>query len=125
LKDSGILNQCIQLCEDQDKTVKKFACVVLGNASFHDDSLYEALRPTIPILINLIKDSEEKTRSNAAAALGNLARNSQTLDIDFIKHGVNFQLINLVLNEKSVSCKKVCVMAIMNLLSLPESRKLL
>ena len=125
MQDSGILNKCIQLCEDQDKTVKKFACVVLGNSSFHDDSLYEALRPTIPILINLIKDSEEKTRSNAAAALGNLARNSQILDIDFIKNGVNFQLINLVLNEKSVSCKKVCVMAIMNLLSLPESRKLL
>jgi len=37
--------------------VKKFACVVLGNASFHDDSLYETLRSTIPILINLIKDS--------------------------------------------------------------------
>lgn len=125
MQDFGILNKCIQLCEDQDKTVKKFACVVLGNSSFHDDSLYESLRPTIPILINLIKDSEEKTRSNAAAALGNLARNSQILDIDFIKHGVNFQLINLVLNEKSVSCKKVCVMAIMNLLSLPESRKLL
>lgn len=80
LSESGTLTQCIKLCEDQDKTVKKFACVVLGNASFHDDSLYESLRPTIPILINLIKDSEEKTRSNAAAALGNLARNSQLLD---------------------------------------------
>jgi fused-like protein len=58
LEEFGILAYSIKLCEDQDKTVKKFACVVLGNASFHDDSLYETLRSTIPILINLIKDSE-------------------------------------------------------------------
>ena len=57
--------------------------------------------------------------------MGNLARNSTYLDKDFVKSGANFQLINLVMNEKSVSCKKVCVMAIMNLLSLPESRKIL
>lgn len=98
LASTGILNQCIKLCQDPDKTIKKFACVVLGNASFHDASLYQLLRPTIPILINLIKDSEQKTRSNAAAALGNLARNSDLLDKQFVKNGVNYQLINLVVN---------------------------
>jgi fused-like protein len=80
LNTSGILKSCISLCDDEDKTIKKFACVAIGNASFHDDSLYEALKPAIPILVNLLKDSEEKTRSNAAAALGNLARNSAILD---------------------------------------------
>ena len=56
LKTHGILKSCISLCEDEDKTIKKFACVAIGNASFHDDSLYEALRPAIPILVSLLKD---------------------------------------------------------------------
>lgn len=54
--------------------------MAIGNASFHDDTLYEHLKPAIPILVALLKDNEEKTRSNAAAALGNLARNSSVLD---------------------------------------------
>lgn len=119
LVEFEILQKCIKLCEDQDKAVKRFACVAIGNASFYDSTLYEHLRPAIPILINLFKDSDEKTRSNAVAAIGNLARNSSILDKDFVKNGVNYQLINLFVNEKSISCKKVCVMGLNNLLSLP------
>jgi fused len=125
LQAQGILKQCIALCEDEDKTIKKFACVAIGNASFHDDSLYEPLRPSIPILVSLLKDSEEKTRSNAAAALGNLARNSQLLDKDFINTGANYQLVNMLGQDKSNSAKKVSIMAIINLLELPESKKVL
>jgi fused-like protein len=99
--------------------------VAIGNASFHDDSLYEHLKPAIPILVTLLKDSEEKTRSNAAAALGNLARNSAILDKDFINTGANYQLVNMLSTDKSMAAKKVSVMAIINLLELPESKKVL
>jgi fused-like protein len=75
-----LIKECIRLCEDPDRSARKFACVAVGNAGFHDSSLYEALRPAIPILGNLLKDTEEKTRSNAAAALGNFVRNSAQLD---------------------------------------------
>lgn len=104
------------MCEDEDKTIKKFACVAIGNASFHDDTLYEALKPAIPLLVSLLKDSEEKTRSNAAAALGNLARNSPLLDKEFISTGANYHLANMLSNDKSVSARKVSIMAIINLL---------
>lgn len=57
LKGHNILKNCIALCEDEDKTIKKFACVAIGNASFHDDSLYDTLRPSIAILVSLLKDS--------------------------------------------------------------------
>lgn len=110
---------CITLCQDEDKTIKKFACVAIGNASFHDESLYESLRPAIPILVNLLKDTEEKTRSNAAAALGNLARNSPLLDKDFINTGANYQLVNMLNTDRSIAAKKVSIMAIINLLELP------
>lgn len=76
-------------------------------------------------MVSLLKDSEEKTRSNAAAALGNLARNSQLLDKEFINTGANYQLVNMLAHDKSNSAKKVSVMAIINLLELPESRKVL
>ena len=73
----------------------------------------------MPTLVGLLKDSDEKTRSNAAAALGNLARNSQILDKEFMKTGANYQLINMISNDKSISAKKVSIMAITNLLNLP------
>ena len=93
--------------------------MAIGNASFHDDSLYEALKPALPILVSLLKDPEEKTRSNAAAALGNLARNSQLLDREFINTGANYHLVNMLAQDKSNAAKKVSVMAIINLLDLP------
>ena len=114
-----LIKDIVQLCSCEDKNTKKFACVALGNASFHDSTLYEGLRISMPTLVGLLKDSDEKTRSNAAAALGNLARNSQILDKEFIKTGANYQLINMINNDKSISAKKVSIMAITNLLNLP------
>jgi fused-like protein len=36
-------------------------------------------------LVDLLKDPEEKTRANAAGALGNFVRNSNSLAKDLIK----------------------------------------
>ncbi len=49
--------------------------------------LYEHLRPVVPMLVELLRDPEEKTRANAAGALGNFVRNSNELSRDLIKHG--------------------------------------
>ena len=51
--------------------------------------------------------------------MGNLARNSDTLDEDFVSTGANYQLINMINNDKSIAAKKVSIMAIINLLNLP------
>ena len=48
-------------------------------AGFHNSSLYEALRASIGPLVALLRDEEDKTRANAAGALGNLVRNSGLL----------------------------------------------
>ena len=45
----------------------------MGNAGFHNDILYEHLRPCVELLVELLKDPEEKTRANAAGALGNFS----------------------------------------------------
>lgn len=49
--------------------------------------MYEHLRSVVPLLVDLLKDAEEKTRANAAGALGNFVRNSNILTNDLIKFG--------------------------------------
>lgn len=64
---------------------RKFACFAIGNAGFHNPTLYDALRPAVGPLVKLLSDDEEKTRANAAGALGNLVRNSGQLCSEIIK----------------------------------------
>ena len=106
------------MCNSDDKVAKKYACIALGNAGFHDSSLYSHLKMAIPVLVSLLKDNDEKTRSNAAAALGNLVRNSDELDQDFVSTGANYQLVNMIVNDKAPAARKVSIMAITNLLNL-------
>jgi len=107
-----LISDAIQCCKDPDKNVRKFACFAVGNAGFHNDRLYEHLRPCVPLLVDLLRDSEvsseisknsphlkEKTRANAAGALGNFVRNSSALTRDLIKHGALQELLNVVEND--------------------------
>ena len=56
-------------------------------AGFHNASLYPALRPAVPPLVALLRDEEDRTRANAAGALGNLVRNSGMLCGDIREAG--------------------------------------
>ena len=57
------------------------------SAGFHNASLYPALRPAVPPLVALLRDEEDRTRANAAGALGNLVRNSGMLCRDIREAG--------------------------------------
>lgn len=60
----------------------------IGNAAYHNDTLYGELRRSIPQLGNLLLSTEEdKTKSNAAGALSNLIRNSSELCEDIVSKG--------------------------------------
>lgn len=83
----GLIQPLIDRCQDNDKNTRKFACFAIGNAGFHTAALYEALRPSIAPLVALLRDEEDKTRANAAGALGNLVRNSNQLCGELIKAG--------------------------------------
>lgn len=79
-----IIPPIIERCSDPDSQTRKFACFAYGNAAFHNDSLYRKLAPGITSLVASLYDQEIKTRVNAAGALGNLARNGNTLVGDMI-----------------------------------------
>lgn len=85
LERFGVLPLLIERCCDPDKGARKFACFAIGNAGFHNAVLYEALWPAVGPLVSLLNDEEEKTRANAAGALGNLVRNGSQLCGELIK----------------------------------------
>ncbi|KAM3144599.1 hypothetical protein pb186bvf_003206 [Paramecium bursaria] len=123
LLKNDLINLCIKCCQDPDKNTRKFACFAVGNAGFHSDRLYDQLRPVVPLLVELLKDSEEKTRANAAGALGNFVRNSNALTKDLIKCQALNQLLYLVLNDKGTQPVRISLFSIGNLCVYPECRK--
>lgn len=87
LEHHDFLTPIIRCCGDSDSATRKFACFAFGNAAFHDGTLYRKLAQGIPSLVAALYDKENKTRVNAAGALGNLARNGDTVVPDMIKAG--------------------------------------
>ena len=75
------------------------------------------MKPCVPLLVDLLKDPEEKTRANAAGALGNFVRNSESLCKDLIKHGALRQLLDVVANDRgpSQSPRRIALFSIGNL----------
>lgn len=96
LQQEGVIAQLITLCADHDRSTRKFACFAIGNAGFHNASLYSALRPAVAPLVALLTDEEDRTRANAAGALGNLLRNSAELVPDMMAAGALQALLALV-----------------------------
>lgn len=120
----GLISAAIECCRDPDRNTRKFACFAVGNAGFHNDVLYEHLKPCVPLLVDLLKDPEEKTRANAAGALGNFVRNSNALCKDLIRHGALRQLLDVVANDKgpSQSPRRIALFSIGNLCVYKECR---
>jgi fused-like protein len=96
LEQYGLLARLVPLGRDPSGAVRKFASFAVGNAAFHSALLYPHLAPAIGPLVDLLSDSEEKTRANAAGALGNLVRNSSELCGQMIAAGVLDALLALV-----------------------------
>lgn len=98
-----LIAAAIRCCRDPDRNTRKFACFAVGNAGFHNDKLYLHLRPCVPLLVDLLKDPEEKTRANAAGALGNFVRNSDALCNDLIHNKALQELLFVVANDPGPS----------------------
>lgn len=102
---SSLLDLLVQGCSDADANVRKFSCFAIGNAAFHSDELYSALAASIPSLRKALSDEDEKTRANAAGALGNLCRNNGSLSGILSRERVVEALMVMVMNDTSTSCK--------------------
>ena len=124
LKKHKLIDEIILRCKDPNVSVRKFACFAVGNAGFHNDSLYPELRASIPALISLLNDVEEKTRANASGALGNLLRNSGLLAGDLVKAGAVQALVDTLKNDAG-SARKIALFSLGNFCSFDECRQVL
>jgi len=100
IQQAGILQHLIPLCGDSDSGCRKFASFAVGNSAFHSDVLYPELTLAVPQLVRLLEDPDEKTRANAAGAIGNLVRNSSELCVVMLNEGAVQGLHNLVENRR-------------------------
>lgn len=111
---STILTGMVRGLSDPDSYVRRFACFAVGNAAFHNGELYDALRPAIPLLVQNLHDDEEKTRSNAGGALGNLVRNSDKLCRDLCAHDVPWELLELAVADPSTASRRIVLFSLGN-----------
>ncbi|KAF1331747.1 Ulk/fused protein kinase, partial [Globisporangium splendens] len=117
---TSLLDGVIRRLADSDSYVRRLACFAIGNAAFHNDSLYSALQPAIPLLIQNLRDSEEKTRSNAGGALGNLVRNSDELCAELCNHQAPLELFELAMTDSSIASRRIVLFSLGNFCVYPQ-----
>lgn len=111
---TSLLDGVVRGLADPDSYVRRFACFAIGNVAFHNNSLYGALPPAVPLLIRNLRDSEEKTRSNAGGALGNLVRNSDELCAELCDHQAPLELFELAMTDSSTASRRIVLFSLGN-----------
>lgn len=86
-------------------------------AAFHSLELYGLLGDSIRPLLEALDSVDEKTRANAAGALGNLARNGPQLCCDLVAAGVVTRLIRMVLEDPEISPQRIALFSLGTLAS--------
>lgn len=78
--------------------------LLVGNAAFHSNQLYPILAQSIlPLGVAMESETDEKTRANAAGAIGNLVRNGGELAREMVLMGVPERLMKMALVDADLS----------------------
>ena len=107
-----VLERLVATCTDPDPPTRKFACFAIGNAAFHAAELYAQLAIAVEPLVQGLRDSEEKTRANAAGALGNLVRNSDLLCHQLVAQHVPEALIAVACTDVALAPQRIALFSL-------------
>jgi len=121
----GILSRLLARLSDTDKHARKFACFAVGNVSFHNASAYEELQPGIHALVLLLRDEQEKTRANAAGALGNMVRNGDGLVHGMLQQGAIEALVHMVEHDCAAAPRRIGLFSLGNFAGHRECKSIL
>ncbi len=80
----------------------------VGNAAFHSNELYKHFVSSLSPLAISLDDVDEKTRANAAGALGNLVRNGGDIEREIAAERIVEKLMKMTLVDRDIS-PQVCV----------------
>jgi fused len=110
-------------CADVDASTRKFACFAVGNAAFHCEELYPSLHCSIPLLASASEsEADEKTRANAAGAIGNLVRNGGVLAAEMARVLVPLTLLRSVLIETDLPTQRIALFSLGTMAVYPSCR---
>eukprot|EP00762_Andalucia_godoyi_P005539 ANDGO_00575.mRNA.1 Serine/threonine-protein kinase TIO len=118
---TDMIDRLLKCCSHSDSNTRKFACFAVGNAAFYHALLYPRLKTCIPGMIALLSDTEEKTRANAAGALGNFVRNSDSILDDMIEQGT-IKALMACLSDSSSSVRRIALFSLGNFCNYERSR---
>jgi serine/threonine protein kinase len=107
-----IVDRLIDRCGDSDSPTRKFACFAVGNAAFHGAQLYPQLGRAVPFLVAALHDREEKTRSNAVGALGNLLRNGGLLCRVITSGGAIAALLDVARSDRALAPRRIALFSL-------------
>ena len=113
----NVLSCLIKCCAHKDASISKFACFAVGNAAFHSSTLYPLLVHSLEPLGTALKSQDEKTRANAAGAIGNLVRNGNQLCKHIVESGVIQILLLMVRDDDSISPQRIALFSLGTLAS--------
>ncbi|XP_036360103.1 serine/threonine-protein kinase 36-like isoform X1 [Octopus sinensis] len=122
-KRDALFKTFLNCLKDKDANVRKSASYAVGNAVFHNDILYEALLPYIPVITQLLKDPIHKTRSHAASVCGNLGIHSNLLCAELIQQKAILNLLDLACQDTHFSVQLCALVALRTLIKNEEIRK--
>ena len=114
LKEANIFPEMIKFCSDSDTVVKKASSFAIGNAAYYSSFLYPTLAPAIKPIVLLLKDADERIKTNSIGTLSNLTRNSDCLVSEIIDNKIPLIFVNLLLYDNSFIVKKLILLAFKN-----------
>ncbi|CAM9176832.1 unnamed protein product [Laminaria digitata] len=108
----SVADHLVRLCADPDPSARKFACFAVGNAAFHNNSLYAHLAPAMEPLVAALDDPNDGVRANAAGAIGNLLRNGGSLSGDLARLGGVTALLKLATQDPAASPRRIALFSL-------------
>lgn len=95
----------------------------VGNAAFHSKELYPLLTNCIdPLLVALRDSTDDKTRANAAGAIGNLIRNGGELSRPMARCGVVEALIAVLVDDADLTPQRIALFSLGTMAVYPATR---
>jgi hypothetical protein len=94
----------------------------VGNAAFHSRTLYPYLLKCLLPMLDSLEDSDEKTRSNAAGAIGNLVRNGGELDRSIAVIDIPQRLMRMTMTEKDPTTQRIALFSLGTMAVYPMCR---
>ncbi|XP_054827636.1 serine/threonine-protein kinase 36 [Eublepharis macularius] len=120
----GLLECLLQRLLDEDEYVRCSASFAVGNAAYHAGPFMQSLSKAVPWIVRLLGDPVAKTRCNAAAALGNLSRQSELGNL-LIQSRAPDLLLDMACHDSQPAVQKASLIALRSIGQQPKIHQVL